>query len=50
LGELAAFNKRQQELESRFMQSRIGNQLGKIDSKMVAIAASKNASQMKYLD
>lgn len=50
LAELSQYNKRQQELESRFMQSRIGNQLGKLEGQMLTMATTKNPSKLQYLD
>lgn len=50
LGELSGFNKRQQELESRFMQSRIGSQLGKLEGQLLAIAATKDEGKLQYLN
>ncbi len=50
LAELSRYNKRQQDLESRFMQSRIGNQLGKLEGQLLTIATTKNPSKLQYLD
>lgn len=50
LGELIAFNKRQQELEGKFMKTRMNNQLAKLDKEMLSILTSKqNPDRLKYI-
>ena len=41
LSEVVANNRKQQELQSRFMKVRLGNQLGKLDREMVEIAKDR---------
>ena len=41
LNEVAANNRRQQELQSKFMKIRINNQLEKVDSQIVSIVLNR---------
>ncbi len=50
LGELISFNKRQQELEGRFMKTRISNQLSKLDKEVLSVLSSKQCGdRLKYV-